>query len=145
MRTQRRPKLTQPRKLKRSVLKKSRSRFDKYSGQSSVNDSGPVSEEEFSPEKDLSLNRMNSSPKVSEMVHKHSSFREPGTTNTMSSIGIPDDHNVKANTKLEFIGGREVLKYPRFMVEKMLKMRLETRKCITRRMLFKRLVAQPSK
>lgn len=119
-------------------MEKSRSRFDKYSGQSSVNISGPISDDEFSPEKDLSLNRVISSPKVSELVHKHSSFREPGTTNTISSIGIPEDHNVKANTKLEFIGGREVLKYPRFMIEKTLKMRLETRKCITRMRLFKK-------
>ena len=99
-------------KIRKSELGKARSRFGKYSGQNIQLEAGEDSEEDsISPLKhrDSSNTKKGNSPRISEMVQRHSSAREPGTIKTVSSIDFPANSLVPSNANLSFIRGHEKL------------------------------------
>ena len=103
---------TKARRLNKGTMDKTRSRFEKYSGPNSRIESCEASEEESSSPtklKEPTLTRQENSPKVSEMVQRHSSVRDPGTIKTVSSIDFPPDNGVPTNANLGFIRGHEKL------------------------------------
>lgn len=103
--------MIKPRKIKRSQIVQTRSKFDKYSGLNSIPVNQIISEEEQSiSQGEVSLNRHVSSPRASEFAQIHKSVKGLDTINTVSSVGIPKDHNlIGTDSRLEFLRGKEIL------------------------------------